>query len=190
MCMRWYVQNFVGRYFMNFLRPTTNAKSISWVSTVVLGEKNLAPSKVGRTENFQTCLMDYNEVYVYTSMRVVVNEGWPAMIKKTQKLLTALPFINFWDSSPFLEWSCISTHPWTERSIFPCVLPSFPFFPSIFLANLVNAVNELYCKVTNFRPVPISRNWFVRTDFCTFEGLKTKLYWNSMASKQNFKIYN
>ena len=47
--------------FMNghFLRPTTSAKSISWVSTIILGEKNLAPSKVGQTENFQTCLMDY-----------------------------------------------------------------------------------------------------------------------------------
>ena len=44
----------------HFLRPTTSAKSISWVSTIVLGEKNLAPSKVGQTENFQTCLMDYN----------------------------------------------------------------------------------------------------------------------------------
>ena len=43
----------------HFLRPTTSAKSISWVSTIVLGEKNLAPSKVGQTENFQTCLMDY-----------------------------------------------------------------------------------------------------------------------------------
>ena len=48
--------------FMNghFLRPTTSAKSISWVSTIVLGEKNLAPLKVGQTENFQTCLMDYH----------------------------------------------------------------------------------------------------------------------------------
>ena len=47
--------------FMNghFLRPTTSAKSHSWVSTIVLGEKNLAPSKVGQTENFQICLMDY-----------------------------------------------------------------------------------------------------------------------------------
>ena len=47
--------------FMNghFFRPTTSAKSISWVSTIILGEKNLAPSKVGQTENFQTCLMDY-----------------------------------------------------------------------------------------------------------------------------------
>ena len=45
----------------HFLRPTTSAKSISWVSTIVLGEKNLAPSKVGQTENFQTCLMDYGK---------------------------------------------------------------------------------------------------------------------------------
>ena len=64
--MRWYVQNFVGRYFLfmngHFLRPTTSAKSISWVSTIVLGEKNLAPSKVGQTETFQTCLMDYVEI--------------------------------------------------------------------------------------------------------------------------------
>ena len=42
------------------MRPTTSDKSISWVSTIVLGEKNLAPSKVGQTENFQTCLMGYN----------------------------------------------------------------------------------------------------------------------------------
>ena len=52
-----------------------------------------------------------------------------------------------------------------------------------------------YCKVTNFRPVPIfvllTWNWFVRTNFCTFEGLKTKLHWNSMASgeKQIFIRY-
>ena len=43
----------------HFLRPTTSAKSIRWVSTIILGEKNLAPSKVGQTENFQTCLLDY-----------------------------------------------------------------------------------------------------------------------------------
>ena len=50
--------------FMNghFWRPTTSAKSISWVSTIVLGKKNLPPpppSKVGQTEIFQTCLKDY-----------------------------------------------------------------------------------------------------------------------------------
>ena len=35
-----------------------------------------------------------------------------------------------------------------------------------------------YCKVTKFRPVPIfvllTWNWFVQTNFRTFEGLKTK----------------
>ena len=45
-----------------------------------------------------------------------------------------------------------------------------------------------YCKVTNFRTVPIfvllTWNWFARTNFRTFEGLKTKLHWNSMASRQ------
>ena len=45
-----------------------------------------------------------------------------------------------------------------------------------------------YCKVTNFRPVPIfvllTWNWFVRTNFRTFEGLKRKLHWNSMVSRQ------
>ena len=46
----------------HFLRPTTSAKSISWVSTIILSEKNLAPSKVGQTENFQTCLMDYADL--------------------------------------------------------------------------------------------------------------------------------
>ena len=53
----------------HFLRPTTSAKSISWVSTIVLGEKNLAPSKVGQTENFQTCLMDYQEFIVVTGRK-------------------------------------------------------------------------------------------------------------------------
>ena len=48
----------------HFSRPTTSAKSISWVSTIALGEKNLAPSKVGQTENFQTCLMDHIENYL------------------------------------------------------------------------------------------------------------------------------
>ena len=48
----------------HFLRPTTSAKSIIWVSTIVLGEKNVAPSKVGQTENFQTCLMDYESLDV------------------------------------------------------------------------------------------------------------------------------
>ena len=49
---------------------------------------------------------------------------------------------------------------------------------------------KIYCKVTNFRPVPIfvllSWNWFgfVRTNFRTFEGLKRKLHWNSRASKR------
>ena len=53
--------------FMNghFLRPTTSAKSISWVSTIILGENNLVPSKVGQTENFQTCLMDYSVLYTF-----------------------------------------------------------------------------------------------------------------------------
>ena len=47
----------------------------------------------------------------------------------------------------------------------------------------------LTTKVANFRTVPVfvllTWNWFVRTYFRTFEGLKTKLHWNSMASRQN-----
>ena len=43
-------------------------------------------------------------------------------------------------------------------------------------------------KVTNFHTVPIfvllTWNWFVRTNFRTFEGLKTKWHWNSIASRQ------
>ena len=39
-------------------------------------------------------------------------------------------------------------------------------------------IRRLYCKVTNFRPVPIfvplTWNWFVRTNFRTFEGHKRK----------------
>ena len=45
-----------------------------------------------------------------------------------------------------------------------------------------------YCKVTNVRPVPIfvllNWNWFVRTNFRTFEGQETKSHWNSRVSKQ------
>ena len=40
--------------FMNghFLRSTTSAKSISWVSTIVLGEKKLGPLKSGTDRKF------------------------------------------------------------------------------------------------------------------------------------------
>ena len=45
-----------------------------------------------------------------------------------------------------------------------------------------------YCKVTNFRPVPIfvhlTWNWFARTNFRTFDGFMIKSHWNSTASKQ------
>ena len=45
-----------------------------------------------------------------------------------------------------------------------------------------------YCKVTNFRPVPIfvllTWNWFARSNFRTFESLTTKSHWNSRVSKQ------
>ena len=36
----------------HFLRPTTSAKSISWVSTIVLGEKKRGPLKSGTDRNF------------------------------------------------------------------------------------------------------------------------------------------
>ena len=57
---------------------------------------------------------------------------------------------------------------------------------------VLNLKNPMYCKVTNFRPVPIfvllTWNWFVRTNFRTFEGLKTKLHWNLMASRPKIKF--
>ena len=53
----------------------------------------------------------------------------------------------------------------------------------------------IYWKVTctKFRPVPIfvllTWNWFIRTNFRTFEGLKTKLRCNWKASKQKKNSY-
>ena len=50
----------------------------------------------------------------------------------------------------------------------------------------------VYCQVTNFRPVPIfmllTWNWFVRTNFCTFEDLKTKrtLKIDGFKAERNF----
>ena len=59
------------------------------------------------------------------------------------------------------------------------------------LDQMLKPAEELhvsYCKVINFRTVPVfvllTWNWFVRTIFHTFEGLKTKLHWNSTASRQ------
>ena len=53
------------------------------------------------------------------------------------------------------------------------------FQPKI-LQNLWKFSIESYCKVTNFRPVPIFVlliwNWFVRINFRTFQGLKTNNY--------------
>ena len=50
-----------------------------------------------------------------------------------------------------------------------------------------------YCKFTNFCMVPIfvlsTWNWVVRTNFRTFEGLRRKWRWNSMASKQKKKFH-
>ena len=52
-------------------------------------------------------------------------------------------------------------------------------------------LSSLFDKDTvsyKFSSVPIfillTSNWFVRTNFRTFEGLKTKLHWNSMASRR------
>ena len=51
---------------------------------------------------------------------------------------------------------------------------------------LINGILRCW-KITNFRPVPIlvlfTRNWFVRTNFRSFEGLKTKWHRNLRASK-------
>ena len=45
-----------------------------------------------------------------------------------------------------------------------------------------------YCKIRNFRPIPVfvllTWNWFVRTNFRTFEGVKARLHSNSRASNQ------
>ena len=49
---------------------------------------------------------------------------------------------------------------------------------------------KIYCKVTNFRPVPIfvllTCNWFVRTNFRTFDGLKTKINFHPVL---NFALF-
>ena len=77
--------------FLNghFLRPTTSAKSISWVSTIILGEKNLAPSKVGQTENFQTCLMDYSSKCRFPRSALQTS---PYDVRKTTKLSTTCTY--------------------------------------------------------------------------------------------------
>ena len=52
------------------------------------------------------------------------------------------------------------------------------YWANIEKRNQINTKN--YCKVINFRTVPIfvllTWNWFVRTNFRTFERLKTKLH--------------
>ena len=57
---------------------------------------------------------------------------------------------------------------------------------------LMPAKGTVKCKVTNFRPVPIfvllTWNWFVWTNFCTFEVLKTnnKIIFMGLKPKRNF----
>ena len=58
--MRWYVQNFVGRYFYErtLFEADDRCQKHQLGFNYHFGRKNLAPSKVGQTEHFQTCLMD------------------------------------------------------------------------------------------------------------------------------------